>query len=194
MPPTIAGTAGPADGRGSKTKKESRSGRGSITRVKGAAPTLGAGTRFLADTMLGKLAKWLRILGYDVLYARDLDDHALLALARAEGRTLLTRDEELARRSRGILISSDDWREQLRELSKLIRLEKERLFSRCLECNTPLEQVKREEVADRVSPYLLASQAEFGRCPRCQRIYWKGTHFASALAEISGIEGINKER
>lgn len=147
--------------------------------------------RFLADTMLGKLAKWLRILGYDVLYARDLDDRALLALARAEGRTLLTRDEELARRARGVLISSDDWREQLHELSGLVRLEKGRLFTRCLECNTPLEPVEREEVAGRVSSYLLASQAEFGRCPRCQRIYWKGTHFASVLAEI---EGISKER
>ncbi len=166
--------------------------RESITKIEGAAtPTQGVGMRFLADTMLGKLAKWLRILGYDVLYARDLDDRALLALARAEGRTLLTRDEELARRSRGVLISSDDWREQLRELSQLVRLERSGLFTRCLECNVPLEPVKREEVVDHVSAYLLASQAEFGRCPRCRRIYWKGTHFASALAEI---EGINKER
>lgn len=185
MPPIIAGTVGEA---ASERGRE----RELITKTERATTQpSGVGTRFLADTMLGKLAKWLRILGYDVLYARDLEDHALLTLARAEGRTLLTRDEELARRSHGVLISSDDWREQLRELLGLVRLEKGQLFTRCLECNTPLEPVKREEVAGRVSPFILASQAEFGRCPRCQRIYWKGTHFASALAEV---EGINRER
>ncbi|MCR4404675.1 MAG: Mut7-C RNAse domain-containing protein [Candidatus Acetothermia bacterium] len=143
--------------------------------------------RFLADTMLGKLAKWLRILGYDVLYYRDLGDEELLDLARAEGRILLTRDEELRRRCRGILISSDDWREQLRELAEAVPLDSSGLFTRCLECNAALERVSRAEVEDGVSPFILATQEEFGRCPECGRVYWKGSHFAQALAEIERI-------
>lgn len=143
--------------------------------------------KFLADTMLGKLAKWLRILGYDVLYCRNLGDRKLLELARAEGRILLTRDEELRRRSQGIFISSDDWREQLRELAQVIQLETSALFTRCLECNVILEQVSGAEVEDAVSPYILATQAEFARCPQCGRIYWKGTHFAHALTEVERI-------
>jgi len=151
--------------------------------------------RFLVDTMLGKLAKWLRLLGYDVIYYRDLEDKELLALAHAEGRLLLTRDEELTRsssgRCRSLLISSDDWREQLRELAERgivrLRFEPREIFTRCLECNEPLERVSRAEVEGRVAPYLLETQKEFGRCPRCDRIYWKGTHFARALAEVQSL-------
>jgi uncharacterized protein with PIN domain len=143
--------------------------------------------KFLADAMLGKLAKWLRILGYDVLYYRNLEDRKLLDLARSEGRVLLTRDEELRRRCRGISISSDGWREQLRELAQVIRLETGALFTRCLECNAPLERVSGAEVKDSVSPYILATQEEFGRCPQCGRTYWKGTHFAHTLTEVERI-------
>lgn len=143
--------------------------------------------RFLADTMLGKLAKWLRILGYDVLYYPNLGDAQLLELARAENRILLTRDEELRRRCRGIALSSDDWREQLCELAQAIGLETSGLFTRCLECNVPLEIVSGAEVEGSVSAYILATQEEFGRCPECGRIYWKGTHFAHALTEVERL-------
>jgi len=145
--------------------------------------------RFLVDAMLGKLAKWLRILGYDVLYYRDLEDEQLIRLAEAEGRVLLTGDEELGRR-RGILISSDDWREQLHELVGVIELDRRSVFTRCIECNLPLERISRAEVEGLVPPYVFATQEEFGRCPQCGRIYWKGTHFQSALAEVERI--INK--
>lgn len=144
--------------------------------------------KFLVDAMLGKLAKWLRILGYDTLYYRDLEDEQLLRLAEAEGRVLLTGDEELGRH--GMFISSDDWREQLRELAEAVELDTSGVFTRCIECNVPLEPAGRAEVEGEVPPYILATQEEFGRCPRCGRIYWRGTHFAHTLAEVERI--INK--
>ncbi len=146
--------------------------------------------RFLVDGMLGRLAKWLRILGYDVLYFRDLEDPELAGLAEAEGRILLTADEELGQRQEGegrILISSDDWREQLRELAQVVELDTDRLFTRCIECNVPLERARGEEVRGRVPPFVLATQEEFSRCPQCGRIYWKGSHLAHALAEVERI-------
>ncbi|MFQ6117655.1 MAG: Mut7-C RNAse domain-containing protein [Candidatus Bipolaricaulia bacterium] len=141
--------------------------------------------KFLVDAMLGKLAKWLRILGYDTLYFRDLEDEQLIGLAEVEGRVLLTGDEELWRH--GILISSDDWREQLRELAEAVELDTSRVFTRCIECNVPLDRVGRAEIEGEVPPYVFATQEEFGRCPGCGRIYWKGTHFQSALAEVERI-------
>lgn len=146
--------------------------------------------RFLVDGMLGKLAKWLRILGYDTLYYRNLEDHQLARLAAAEGRVLLTGDEELWHREKRegtILISSDNWREQLRELAAQVELHSDRLFSRCTECNTPLERVDEEEARGHVPPYILATQEEFSRCPQCGRFYWKGSHFTHALAEAERI-------
>ena len=147
--------------------------------------------RFLVDAMLGKLAKWLRILGYDTLYYRDLEDEQLIGLAEAEGRVLLTGDEGLWQRRRGILISSDDWREQLRELAQVVELDTSGVFTRCIECNVPLERVSRGEVEGEVPPYVFATQEEFSRCPQCGRIYWKGTHFAHALAEVERIINTN---
>ncbi len=146
--------------------------------------------RFLVDGMLGKLAKWLRILGYDVLYFRDLEDRQLAGLAEAEGRVLLTGDEELGQRQTGegkIFISSDDWREQLRELAQVVDLDTGCLFTRCIECNALLERASGEEVRGRVPPFVLATQEEFSHCPQCGRIYWKGSHFAHALAEVERI-------
>ncbi len=153
--------------------------------------------KFIVDVMLGKLAKWLRILGYDTLYKRDWEDDELIELARAEGRILLTADRELWRRRQGshkIFISSDKWQEQLRELARVLPLDTEHLFTRCIECNLPLEQVSREEARGLVPPYVYATQEGFGRCPECGRIYWRGSHFAHALAEVRRLIGVGDEK
>lgn len=154
---------------------------------------MGVVMKFIVDVMLGKLAKWLRILGYDTLYKRDWEDDELIELARAEGRILLTADRELWRRrqvNRKIFISSDRWQEQLRELARVLPLDIGGLFTRCIECNLPLEQVSREEVRGLVPPYVHATQEDFGRCPNCGRIYWRGSHFAHALAEVRSLIGV----
>ena len=134
--------------------------------------------RFLADGMLGTLAKWLRLLGYDTAYDNFAADPELARRARAEGRVLLTRDHELAARRglRALLIRSEVLEEQVREVVSRFGPPPQPALSRCGVCNTVLEPVTPEEVADRVPPYVLQTQTEFRRCPGCGRIYWPGTH------------------
>ena len=128
--------------------------------------------------MLGTLAKWLRILGYDTLFDPDLDDHQLVRLARAEGRVLLTRDRELARRRgvRTLLIASQDLEAQIAQVLSDLDLEPAPTLSRCLVCNEPLQPLDREAARQRVPPYVAQTQNAFKICPACQRVYWAGTH------------------
>ena len=147
--------------------------------------------RFVADAMVGRLARWLRVLGFDVLYDSSLDDHQLVALARREGRVLLTRDVPLASGTNGperLLIESGDFREQLVEVVGVYRLDPWRgLFSRCIDCNTPLEPALREEVQHRVPPYIFSTKARFMRCERCGKILWEGTHRNHMRQVLDGL-------
>ncbi len=146
--------------------------------------------KFLVDSMLGRLAKWLRILGYDTLYFSSLDDNDLVRMARAEGRMVLTRDREMVRR-RGIdslLIESDDFREQLRQLLHDLNLNLDRSFSRCPVCNNPLQRVAKEAVRERVAPYVFRTQERFSLCPQCGKIYWRGTHWQRMRERLKRLE------
>jgi uncharacterized protein with PIN domain len=140
--------------------------------------------RLLADGMLGKLAKWLRLLGYDTAYDNAAVDPDLAHRARAEGRVLLTRDRELAARRglRTLLIQSEVLEEQVREVQDALGLPPGPALSRCAVCNTVLEPASPDDVADRVPPYVLRTQREFRRCPGCGRVYWPGTH-------VDGMQG-----
>jgi len=142
--------------------------------------------RFVADVMLGRLARWLRALGYDTAYVRDAPDRQLLGLALREDRRLLTRDVALARlaRERGLLIRGDGLDDQLREVVRACRLAAPTLLTRCLECNVPLEPVARDAVRDRVPPYTFATQRAFRTCGGCGRVYWPGTHAAGILERL----------
>jgi uncharacterized protein with PIN domain len=135
--------------------------------------------RFLADEMLGTLARWLRMMGYDTVYARDLLDREVLGMARAEGRILLTRDRQLAERARdgGLLVTTDVLEEQLEQVIAAFGLREDRPMTRCTKCNGRLETVGREAVAGRVPERVLAIRTEFYLCPKCGQIYWKGTHW-----------------
>lgn len=146
--------------------------------------------KFLADNMLGRLATWLRLLGYDTLYLPESDDAELARVARAEDRLLLTRDVELTRR-RGIhplLIESDKVEEQLLQVFRNSKLTAQHAFSRCARCNVPLDPVSKEAVRSHLPPYVLESQERFLRCPHCQRVYWRGTHWARILARIEDMD------
>ncbi len=133
---------------------------------------------FLADGMLGTLAKWLRLLGYDTAYDNTADDHELARRARAEGRVLLTRDQELANRHglRTLLIASERLEAQIQEVRRAFGPAPHPPLSRCSVCNGLLQAVQPEDVADRLPPYVLRTQTEFRRCLGCGRIYWPGTH------------------
>jgi uncharacterized protein with PIN domain len=142
--------------------------------------------KFIADSMLGRLATWLRLLGYDVLYFPDADDHDLARCARAEDRVLLTRDVELTRR-RGVpclLIESEHVNAQVRQVFRVFKLSAREAFSRCAECNQRLDRVTKESVREAVPPYVFHKQERFRRCAQCGRVYWRGTHWARMTTEI----------
>ncbi|MBC7264273.1 MAG: Mut7-C RNAse domain-containing protein [Chloroflexi bacterium] len=146
--------------------------------------------RFVADAMLGTLAKWLRILGYDTLYDPRADDNELVRLARAEDRLLLTRDVSLARRRgvRTLFITSEDLEDQLRQVCREARLNTNSPFSRCPVCNTPLEDVPRGEAWGQVPPYVFQSHERFALCPQCNQFYWQGTHWDNMRARLRRLE------
>jgi uncharacterized protein with PIN domain len=136
--------------------------------------------RFLADTMLGRLARWLRLLGFDCAYPGEIGDEALVRWGVEEGRVVLTRDRSLPEEWRvtGIrVLRAERAFEQVVEVLRAFDLGGAvRLFSRCSECNLPLVEAAAQEVADRVPPRVRASQREFRACPGCRRVYWEGSH------------------
>ena len=130
--------------------------------------------------MLGKLARWLRILGYNTAYNAFAEDDALLRQAETEDRILLTRDGPLAERApdgRCIRIAHDGLDDQMAQLVRALGLDLDReTFTRCLICNEPIVEAAPEAVKDRVPSYVYQTQTRFHRCPACNRIYWQGTH------------------
>ena len=129
--------------------------------------------------MLGRLARWLRILGYDTAFDSGADDWALLRRARAEGRLLLTRDRQLAAR-RGVaalLIESEELAEQVQQVVATIGPSPAGAFTRCSVCNGRLTLLGREEARDRVPSHVHRTQQEFRLCPECGRVYWRGSHW-----------------
>ena len=146
--------------------------------------------RFAADRMLGRLARWLRILGHDVAYGPHLGGRGLVACARREGRLLLTRDTRLVRDPElppHVFIHSDHFREQLREVAAAVSLRRSTPLCRCLDCNRPLIDVSRDEARDRVPEYVAATQERFLGCTGCGRLYWGATHRAHMLHELATI-------
>ena len=142
--------------------------------------------QLLADGMLGRLAKWLRLLGYDTAYDNAATDPELARRARAEGRVLLTRDHELAARRglRTLLICSQVLEEQIREVRASLGPPPQPALSRCAVCNSVLDPVSPNQVAQRVPPYVLRTQTEFRRCPGCGRVYWPGSHLQAMRAQV----------
>ena len=143
--------------------------------------------------MLGRLAKWLRILGYDVIYGEHLSGRGLIRAARANGRLILTRDRSLRRKQPPpfLFIESNDYVEQLRQVLRVYDLSPgDRLFTRCLICNSQLQPRSKQAVEKLVPPYVFASQERFSWCGCCQKIYWPATHYQrmlDALAKVAVI-------
>lgn len=136
---------------------------------------------FICDRNLGKLAKWLRILGYDTLYCRGNAERDFLRQAEREGRIYLTRKRDFTRRShsgRLFVIEADRVEGQIGEVVKALSLTPDpaRRMSLCLRCNAPLEEVAREAVEGLVPVHVYRNYSEFRRCSRCGRVYWPGTH------------------
>ncbi len=150
--------------------------------------------RFIADQMLGKLAKKLRMLGYDTLYYQGRDPYQIFRLARQEGRMILTRNTKFIPKrpeDQILKIKSDHPLLQLKELIQkgYVSLEGESPFSRCLICNTVLGEIPREEAEGKVPDFIFSQQKDFYQCSQCQRIYWQGSHLKNMA---KGLEELRK--
>jgi uncharacterized protein with PIN domain len=137
--------------------------------------------RFAVDAMLGRLARWLRVLGFDTTYDAEIDDHALVRQANQEGRVLLTRDRHLLRElrpDRALEIRKDDPLEQLRDVvGALVLPPPGELFTRCILCNCVLSAPLAPDQAAQLLPAdFQAVPSPVRQCPGCRRLYWSGSH------------------
>jgi uncharacterized protein with PIN domain len=146
--------------------------------------------RFSVDEMLGSLARWLRIMGYDTIYHRDQSDTEIVNTASEEGRFLLTRDKELAFRAgdEGVFIEDDDVTAQLRQVSKLLGLTLDESMTRCTLCNGELETLSPQDAEELVPEGALENNDEFFRCVECGKVYWKGTHWIDIRARLKSFD------
>lgn len=148
--------------------------------------------RFFADAMLGTLARWLRVIGLDVLYEADIDDGELVERAAAESRIILTRDRRMLERRLArhhLLIDSDEVGEQLRQVVTAFDLVSRHSgsFGRCLNCNTPLVEIEAAAARDRVPPYVARTQTHYRYCASCDRVFWRATHVEAMESRLRSL-------
>jgi len=142
--------------------------------------------KFITDATLEKLAKWLRLLGYDTVVFHKEAGREMLRLAQAEGRIVLTRRSDMTQRQFSgclYLIMGKDISSQLNDvISKFaLKIEKQSMFGICLRCNRKLHSVSGEGLRNLVPPYVFENCASFNKCSSCQNIFWEGTHQRNAL-------------
>ncbi len=149
--------------------------------------------KFIVDHNVGKLAKWLRIMGYDAVFFDGSNDSYMVSKALAEGRVILTRDTQIMKRGvvtrgriKAILINSDEPESQIRQVINALNLDCQfKPFTLCLECNQYLEERSKDQVRNRVPPYVFKTQRQYMECPACHRIYWRGTHWEAMSRTLS---------
>ncbi|MFC1903935.1 Mut7-C RNAse domain-containing protein [Chloroflexota bacterium] len=149
--------------------------------------------KFIVDSNVGKLAKWLRMMGYDAVFFNGSDDSHLVAQALTEDRIILTRDTQIMKRGvitsgrlKAILINDDKPESQIRQVIATLNLNCHfRPLTLCLECNQPLENRRKDQLKDRVPPYVFKTQDQYMECPACHRIYWRGTHWQAMTQKLN---------
>lgn len=151
--------------------------------------------KFLVDPTLGKLTKWLRILGFDTIYYRGNIDRDFLKKAEREGRVVLTRKKDMANRSfsgRMVIVNENLVRHQMKEvISKLVlKPDPDNFFSICLKCNRKLKEVSMKEVEGIVPDYVSKSYSNFRVCPECRNVFWPGTHRENMFEELKVASNI----
>lgn len=151
--------------------------------------------KFVVTNELGRLCRWLRLLGYDALYYTSPNRSALIVAALRDARVILTRDAKVSthRGARVIKIKSDKVKEQLGQVIKTLRLkpDEKKMFCRCIICNEELVKLARDLVKGKVPEYVFKTQENFVGCPACQRTYWAGTHWGNAKRYLDSISEVS---
>lgn len=157
-------------------------------------------TKFLTDGMLGKLTRWLRMLGYDTKYAENGEDEELLEIAKREDRILLTRDYELFRlanskRVNVFLVREKSRKAQLMSLSKQFQLilKLDPNSSRCPKCNSKISQAEKKTIRDKIQPTTAKVYSEFWECSKCGKVYWQGAHWKKIVETLSIANKMREE-
>ncbi|MBN2120246.1 MAG: Mut7-C RNAse domain-containing protein [Candidatus Omnitrophica bacterium] len=139
--------------------------------------------KFILTKELGRLARWLRILGFDALYQREGNQTKVLLLALREGRIVITRNKVLFDKisAKAVYLKEGKLKEQLKKTIKAlnITIDEGKMFSRCVVCNKPLVAVDKTDIKDKVPPYVNKTQDEFSWCSQCQKAYWPGSHWGN---------------
>jgi len=147
--------------------------------------------KFVLDVHLGTLAKYMRILGFDSLYENNYKDDEIVKLSLKEKRTILTKDRGILKRSEvthGYWIRSTKTDEQLIEVINRFDLKEQiKELSRCLSCNSPLREIAKEKVIDRLPRKVREFQNEFYYCRACDKIFWKGSHYTRMKGIIENL-------
>lgn len=153
--------------------------------------------KLIADAMLGRLARWLRFLGFDVLYEREISDNMLIKIAREQDRSILTRDTRLVKRKglgHFLLIKSDNPFRQLSEVLGTLNLRYDDLLSRCVKCNGLLTRIAdKNQIEGSVPEHVFLHFPVFMKCTNCGRIYWKGTHPEKFISDLRDILKVYKD-
>ena len=151
--------------------------------------------RFIVDHNVGKLVRWLRLMGYDSLFFSGQYDADMIATALAQNRVILTRDTRIMQRRlvnsgrlKSVLIADEKPEQQIRQVVAALRLDiNYRPFSLCLECNRSLVERTKEEVEWKVPPYVFKTQQQYMQCPACNRIYWRGSHWQAMTRRLEQL-------
>ena len=152
--------------------------------------------KFIVDNNVGKLARWLRLIGYDTVLFKQKDDATMIKTALGDDRVVLTKDAQFTKRRlvtngqlKAILIKQDNPRTQIQEVVKALNLNYNfKPFSLCLECNQTLVPRGKEEVQSLVPPHVFETQTQYTECPACHRIYWQGTHWQAMVKKLQDLQ------
>jgi len=147
--------------------------------------------KFICDEMLGTLAKWLRILGYDTKYVKNIDDEKIIEIARREERILITRDKLLSRKAdRSIYLENKNLEKQLKKVIEELNLKinKNKILTRCIICNEIVNKIEKEKIRGRVPEHVFNEHENFWICPKCHRIYWIGSHWNNMEEKLKKIK------
>lgn len=155
---------------------------------------LGLIMKFITTRELGKLCKWLRIMGFDTSYFPEGERRELIIKSLREDRIILTRDSKMSVYSgiRMIHIKSDFVEDQVKQVvdGLGIKLDRNRFFTICAICNAPLKKIGKSDIKEKVPPYVYQTQNSFMKCDICERIYWQGTHWTKVGEFVDGL-GLN---
>jgi len=152
---------------------------------------------FITTRELGKLARWLRVLGYDSVYYGGTKESDLIIQAIRDRRILLTRSERLTKYKgiQVIVITSDHVEEQMEQIVRELglALDEEKLFSRCVECNSELADIEKQDLKEKVPEYVFNTQEDFKQCLKCGKIFWKGTHWDNVESKFRQLKKNEKK-